>query len=137
MNLFTLEAAAGGTVIAGSERARSARLGRRAAARRPAGGCAAGGDGIPARVTDVEYLGADTVVACAVGSQSLTARVPGKAALKPGDAVHLAWRADTMHFFDAASGRRRDDVAAHAIDDTNNFVRLVSLREEKTCVTRR
>ena len=81
-----------------------------------------GGDGIPARVTNIEFMGADTMIACAVGSQSITASVPGKAALKPGEALHLAWRSDNMHFFDVASGRRRDDVAADAMRDTNNTV---------------
>ena len=37
-----------------------------------------GGEGISARVTNVEFLGADTVVACAVGDQFVTARVLGQ-----------------------------------------------------------
>jgi hypothetical protein len=51
--------------------------------------------------------------------------MPGKVALKPGEALHLAWRSDNMHFFDAASGRRRDDVTADAMRDTNNTVQNV------------
>jgi sn-glycerol 3-phosphate transport system ATP-binding protein len=65
------------------------------------------GDGIPARVTHAEYLGADTVVACVVGAgQTLLARLPGRAALADGEAVHLAFDPAALHLFDAASGQR-------------------------------
>ena len=122
MNILTLEAAAGGTFIAGSEpRVLRNSVDALLLGVRPED-VTIGGDGIPARVTNIEFMGADTMIACAVGSQSITASVPGKAALKPGEAVHLAWRSVTMHFFDAASGRRRDDVAADAMRDTNNTV---------------
>ena len=77
--------------------------------------------GIPARVQSAEFLGADTVITCAVGGQALTARVPGKAALAPGAAIHVRWRPERAHFFDAASRRRRDDVMTLAIDE-NRFV---------------
>ena len=70
--------------------------------------------GLPVRVQSAEFLGADTVVTCAYGSQALTARVPGKAAFATGDAIHVGWRPEHLHFFDAATGRRRDDVHAQA-----------------------
>ncbi len=75
---------------------------------------ALGDAGLPVRVQSSEFLGADTVVTCAYGNQSLTARVPGKAAYRAGDAVHAGWRPEHLHFFDAASGVRRDDVDANA-----------------------
>jgi sn-glycerol 3-phosphate transport system ATP-binding protein len=84
-----------------------------------------GNGGISARVTNVEFMGADTMVACAIGNQSVTASVPGKAALTPGDTVNLAWRPDTLHFFDAASGRRHAQLAADATCETDNFVQNV------------
>jgi sn-glycerol 3-phosphate transport system ATP-binding protein len=37
------------------------------------------GNGIPATVQGFEYLGADLVLRCQVGSELLTARVPGHA----------------------------------------------------------
>jgi sn-glycerol 3-phosphate transport system ATP-binding protein len=83
-----------------------------------------GDDGMPARVQSVEFLGADTVVTCMLGSQALTARVPGKASLSPGTAVRVAWRPEHAHFFDAASGKRRDDVRTLAVDDTSKFVQV-------------
>jgi sn-glycerol 3-phosphate transport system ATP-binding protein len=76
-----------------------------------------GGDGMPARVENIEFLGADTVVSCLLGGQTLTARVPGKASLAPGAVIRVGWRAEHAHVFDAASGRRRDDVFTLAIDD--------------------
>jgi sn-glycerol 3-phosphate transport system ATP-binding protein len=125
MNILTLEAAAGGTFITGSEpRVLRNSVPALLLGVRPED-VTIGGDGIPARVTNIEFMGADTMIACAVGSQSITASVPGKAALKPGETLHLAWRSDNMHFFDAASGRRRDDVATDAMRDTNNAVQNV------------
>jgi sn-glycerol 3-phosphate transport system ATP-binding protein len=125
MNIVTLEAADGGTIIAGSEmRVLRTPISALQLGIRPED-VTISGSGIPARVTNIEYLGADTVLACAVGSQSITARVPGKSALTLGSSIHLGWCSDTMHFFDAASGRRRDDVAAETTRDTNNTVQNV------------
>ncbi len=70
-----------------------------------------GDTGIPARVQSAEFLGADTIVTCAYGGQTLAARVPGKAAFPTGAAVAVHWLPKNLHFFDAASGLRRDDVA--------------------------
>jgi sn-glycerol 3-phosphate transport system ATP-binding protein len=68
-----------------------------------------GDAGVPARVVDSEYLGADTILKCAAGDEILAVRVPGRAAMGPGAIVHLAWTRDAVHVFDAASGRRHDD----------------------------
>jgi sn-glycerol 3-phosphate transport system ATP-binding protein len=80
-----------------------------------------GDAGNPARVQSVEYLGADTVVTCDYGGQTLTARVPGKAAFPAGTAVRVHWRPESLHFFDGATGRRRDGLTL-AIGDTKSFV---------------
>jgi sn-glycerol 3-phosphate transport system ATP-binding protein len=77
-----------------------------------------GNRGAAARVSNVEFLGADTVVACTVGNQSIIARLPGKARLEPGVAVNLAWHPENMHIFDAKSGQRRDDVLTLASDNS-------------------
>jgi sn-glycerol 3-phosphate transport system ATP-binding protein len=125
MNIVMLEAAAGGTIISGSE-AHILRTPIEALLLgiRPEDVMIAD-EGVSAHVINVEFFGADTVVACAVGTQFVTARVSGKAALTPGENVHLALRPDTMHFFDAATGKRRDDVAVNAARDTNNSVQNV------------
>ena len=67
--------------------------------------------GIPARVLDAEYLGADTVLACAVGEARLLARLAGRVTLQAGERVCLGSDA-AIHLFDAASGARIDAVAA-------------------------
>jgi sn-glycerol 3-phosphate transport system ATP-binding protein len=61
--------------------------------------------GISAVVKHAEYLGADTVMACAAGEATLLARLPGHVTLTEGTPVFL--RTDkTLHIFDAATGHR-------------------------------
>jgi len=68
--------------------------------------------GLPARVVAVEYLGADSLVACMVAGENCDVRVPGRAALRNGDACFIRLPdPGRLHLFDAASGRRRDDTA--------------------------
>jgi sn-glycerol 3-phosphate transport system ATP-binding protein len=63
--------------------------------------------GLAARVVHAEYLGADTVVACAVGeSGKLLARLSGRVALPDGAQVHFAFDRADLHLFDAATTRR-------------------------------
>ena len=61
--------------------------------------------GIPAVVRSVEYLGADLVLRCAVGSEVLLVRAAGQHAAAPGERVHLRWSPDEAHGF-GADGRR-------------------------------
>jgi sn-glycerol 3-phosphate transport system ATP-binding protein len=61
--------------------------------------------GMPARVISAEYLGADTVVACAVGEGRVLARLAGKIDLAEHAAIHLSFDRDALHLFDATSGR--------------------------------
>jgi sn-glycerol 3-phosphate transport system ATP-binding protein len=62
--------------------------------------------GMPARVTAVEYLGPDTIVTCAVGTETVAVRAPGRVELAEGKATHLAWAVTAQHVFDEASGAR-------------------------------
>jgi sn-glycerol 3-phosphate transport system ATP-binding protein len=71
--------------------------------------------GIAAVVQSAEYLGADTVVTCTTSidptlSDTLAVRLPGRHDLREGAGVRLGWAAEDSHMFDAASGRRRDDI---------------------------
>ena len=79
--------------------------------------------GLAAHVLSVEYLGADSIVVCAAGDSgyaeasaatTFAVRQPGSAPLAPGAAVRVAWAPEAMHVFEAASGRRRDDLLAEA-----------------------
>jgi sn-glycerol 3-phosphate transport system ATP-binding protein len=69
-----------------------------------------GAGGLGVTITAVEYLGADSILACAAGGQALAVRVPGRVGLTPGERAHLAWSKDAGHVFDEQSGRRRDDI---------------------------
>lgn len=60
---------------------------------------------VQAQVTGQEYLGADVVLRCQVGQESLTVRAPGSVLPQMGQQVPLHWRQADMHFFDA-NGQR-------------------------------
>jgi sn-glycerol 3-phosphate transport system ATP-binding protein len=62
-------------------------------------------EGVPATVQGVEYLGADLVLRCGVGTQTLLVRAAGQHQAKAGDAVRLHWHAHDAHGFDAAGQR--------------------------------
>jgi sn-glycerol 3-phosphate transport system ATP-binding protein len=67
---------------------------------------------VPATVHSQEYLGADVVLRCAVGQDFITVRAPGaQGTVAPGQAVHLHWQPQDMHFFNA-EGRRLAPVEA-------------------------
>jgi len=71
--------------------------------------------GIEAAVQSAEYLGADTVVTCSTSAggtlaDTIAARVPGRCMLAVGERVRLAWSAADTHYFDHATGKRRDDI---------------------------
>jgi multiple sugar transport system ATP-binding protein len=62
--------------------------------------------GIDATVDVVEPLGADTMVSCRVGAETLMARLPGDATVAAGDAIRLAFDPADAMLFDLASGAR-------------------------------
>jgi sn-glycerol 3-phosphate transport system ATP-binding protein len=114
MNLLPLAAAAGaggGAVIAGS--AGPAVLAGPGAGLllgvRPEHMRLAERGGVPAVVAASEYLGADTVVQCRIGTQALSLRAPGHVRMARGVDVRLTWSEDAAHLFDAETGRRRTD----------------------------
>jgi len=70
--------------------------------------------GVAATLEAIEYLGADSILACKAGGEMLIVRAQGKVRLAPGTIVQLAWPREAVHIFDAASGKRSDDVLAAA-----------------------
>jgi sn-glycerol 3-phosphate transport system ATP-binding protein len=62
--------------------------------------------GHPAVVESVEFLGADSHLACRIGRERLLVRTGGLVDLAPGAAIGLDWPAEAVHLFDARSGRR-------------------------------
>ena len=118
MNLLKLAAAAAGAVIAGTDapvvlplQYADGMLGVR-----PEHIGVAFERGLRAGVENVEYLGADSLVACRVGGQLLHARVAGRCALARGDATWLTWPPGAQLWFDAR-GVRADDRRTLRSDD--------------------
>jgi sn-glycerol 3-phosphate transport system ATP-binding protein len=110
MNLLALEDGPGGAVLAGSgEPLLLPMHGRgRVLGLRPEDITL---DGDPsgqlhARITAVEYLGADALVTCMVGDRPIVVRTSGALAPPRGATVSLRWDVSAMHVFDAADGRR-------------------------------
>ena len=74
--------------------------------------------GVLATVQGFEYLGADLVLRCLVGTELLTVRAPGNAhaGLEPGHSVYLQWPATAEHWFDG-QGRRIEALSADMAAD--------------------
>jgi sn-glycerol 3-phosphate transport system ATP-binding protein len=62
--------------------------------------------GLTAAVLSMEYLGADSLIACKIGTRELMVRQDGRVKLSAGDRIHLTWPQAESHFFEAGSGRR-------------------------------
>ncbi|MCD6674267.1 MAG: ABC transporter ATP-binding protein [Burkholderiaceae bacterium] len=78
------------------------------------------GGRLHAIVQSAEYFGADTIVSCSLpgasaNADTIAARVPGQLSIAAGERVWLDWSDDAQHFFDADTGRRRDDVPLTAV----------------------
>jgi sn-glycerol 3-phosphate transport system ATP-binding protein len=73
------------------------------------------GNGVMAQVTAIEYLGADSIIACAFGTEPIVVRAQGRVELAVGAEVGLAWPPQAVHRFDAASGRRTEPRNAPAM----------------------
>jgi len=115
MNIIALADGAQGAVIKGTQEG--------VVYRGPGGGMLLGvrpediqlvESGVAAKLEAIEYLGADSILVCKAGTETLIVRAQGKVARAPGTAVQLAWPREAMHIFEAASGARRDDVLAAA-----------------------
>ncbi|MGH8708788.1 MAG: ABC transporter ATP-binding protein [Burkholderiales bacterium] len=75
----------------------------------------AGASGVEATVENVEYLGADSIVACRVGGDSVTVRASRPAQLAAGTRVRLSWSAEATHYFDARTGKRVERATRAAV----------------------
>jgi len=64
--------------------------------------------GFAAAVLSMEYMGADTLIACKIGTRELMVRQSGRVKLSAGDRIHLNWPQAESHFFEAVSGRRHN-----------------------------
>lgn len=62
--------------------------------------------GLPALVESIEYLGSDNLIDCRIGSERLTARLPHRHRIAPGEVVRLTWAQGAAHLFNAVTGER-------------------------------
>jgi sn-glycerol 3-phosphate transport system ATP-binding protein len=107
MNLVALSDSASGAVVRGSTEALFAGRGNGLVLGvRPEHIRIGEAGGVGGAVTSAEYHGADTIVTVRVGEESLLVRAPGQLGLARGTAVRLAWSAEALHLFDAATGAR-------------------------------
>jgi sn-glycerol 3-phosphate transport system ATP-binding protein len=63
------------------------------------------GGPVAATVRSYEYLGADLVLRCAVGSEQIVVRAGGATVIAVGAEVALGWRPEDEHYFDAQGAR--------------------------------
>jgi len=112
MNLLALERGSGGAVVAGTDGpvVAPADCAGLTLGVRPEHIALAFDRGVPATVAAIEYLGADSLVTCRLGSTTLAVRVPGSVGLARGDATRLSWAPGAQHLFGRDGVRRADRV---------------------------
>jgi sn-glycerol 3-phosphate transport system ATP-binding protein len=115
MNLLALAAGTGGAVIAGTSGpvVASAEFSGATLGVRPEHVALERDRGVDAEVEAVEYLGADSLIACRVGAQAFVARVAGRVGLAAGDRTGVSWAPGAQQFFDAANGARVKSEPSH------------------------
>ncbi len=67
-------------------------------------------EGQPATVLTSEYFGADTIVTCRIGTQTLQVKIAGRSDFGEGAAIQLSLPPAALQFFDKCTGLRQDDV---------------------------
>jgi sn-glycerol 3-phosphate transport system ATP-binding protein len=114
MNLLPLAAGAGGAVVSGTSgpAVAAADCAGLTLGVRPEHVTLGFERGARATVEGVEYLGADSLITCRLGTSAIAVRVPGSVGLARGDAAWLAWAPSAQHLFER-DGTRRDAPARH------------------------
>ncbi|MEK9854151.1 MAG: ABC transporter ATP-binding protein, partial [Rhodobiaceae bacterium] len=68
--------------------------------------------GIPAELISADYLGSETMIDARIGGQPVLVRWPGQMRLTEPMTARLSWDSSHVHVFDAASGKREDNIKA-------------------------
>ena len=55
---------------------------------------------IPATIIASEYLGADSLIRCQIGTEQVAVRIAGQQIFDAGQAIKLGWSYDSLHYFD-------------------------------------
>ena len=69
--------------------------------------------GLPAELVSADYLGSETMIDARIGGQPVLVRQPGQMKLNKPTKARLNWSGSDVHVFDAASGKRNDDLKAY------------------------
>ena len=69
--------------------------------------------GLPAELVSADYLGSETMIDARIGGQPVLVRQPGQMKLSKPTKARLSWSSSDVHVFDAASGKRNDDLKAY------------------------
>jgi len=67
---------------------------------------------ISGEIISLEYLGADTMLECKVGLETLICRAPGQTHLEIGQDINLTFQAKDLHIFDTKSGDRNSSLGS-------------------------
>jgi sn-glycerol 3-phosphate transport system ATP-binding protein len=109
MNLLATQPVPGGLAIAGTETPVAAgdiAVGALLGLRPEDAALAPDGSGVAAVVESIEYLGADNLVECRIGSERLIARLQHRQPVRAGETIRLTWSPKALHLFDGESGQR-------------------------------
>ena len=74
-------------------------------------------EGFPSTVLGKEYLGADTMLRCQVGSEQILVRAGRAVSAQVGDSLRLSWPDDALHLFDGKSGHRVERANASPVGE--------------------
>jgi sn-glycerol 3-phosphate transport system ATP-binding protein len=112
MNILPLADGMGGAIVKGTggPRVREGAGEGLALGLRPEDLTLSDAGGLPARITAIEYLGADTIVTAEAGAAAVAIRAPGGIRVRPGETIRLSWHAAAAHLFDMTTGLRLDDA---------------------------
>lgn len=69
--------------------------------------------GLPAELVSADYLGSETMIDARIGGQPVLVRQPGQMKLNKPTKARLSWSGSDVHVFDAASGKRNDNLKAY------------------------
>lgn len=67
--------------------------------------------GLVGVVETIEYLGADNLIDCRVGSERLTARLSNRNRIGPGERLRLTWPQGGAHLFNGITGERLEEAS--------------------------
>jgi len=71
--------------------------------------------GVESSILTTEYLGADSLIVCRSGEQTITLTIKGKANFMVGDILRLNLKPEHIHLFDRESGVRLEDSESEGI----------------------